>query len=570
MGKFLDDLGLARQAKLRPIRDVARELGIPDEHLELHGPHKAKIRLELLGSLPPEGPRAKYVVVTAITPTPLGEGKTVTTIGLAMALQAAGRRSICTLRQPTLGPVFGVKGGATGGGRAQILPPEEINFHLTGDNHAVSAAHNLLAALVDNHFFHGNALGIDPGRISWRRVSEISDRALREVALDMGGGVMRRSGFDITAASEVMAILGLSTSIRDLRERVARIVVGFSKSGGPVTAGDLRAAGAMAVLLRHATKPNLLQRMDGGPCLMHAGPFGNIAQGTNSVIADRIASRLADVVVTEAGFGADLGFEKFIDLKCPVSGLWPDAAVVVATVRALKVHSGRFLAAPGKPLPPELTRENLEALLEGAANLRHMIGIVRSAGVPCVVAVNRFPDDTDREIEAVLTVARGVGADDTAVSECHARGAEGGADLARAVERAAARPSRPVPLVPLKSGVEGKIRTIATKIYGASDVHFEERAKRDLETIRRYGFDGLGVCMAKTQLSLSHDPKLLGVPTGFVLPIRAIEISAGAGFVYPLCGNVLTMPGLPSRPQAEEFDVDDAGRIVGFGGGEAT
>ena len=565
MGNLLDDLALARRTKLRPIRDVARELGIADEHLEPHGPVKAKLRLELQEALASR-PRGKYIVVTAVTPTPLGEGKTVTTIGLSMALRAAGHRALCTLRQPTLGPVFGVKGGATGGGQSQILPPDEINFHLTGDNHAVATAHNLLAALIDNHLHHGNELGLDPARITWRRTTEISDRALRDVALDMGGGVSRRSGFDITAASEVMAVLGLSVSYRDLRERLGRILAGFGKDGRPVAAQDLRAAGAMAVVLRHALKPNLLQAMDGGACLMHAGPFGNIAQGTNSVVADRMAVRLADYTVTEAGFGADLGFEKFVDLKCPVSGLWPDAAVLVATVRALKVHSGRFKVSPGRPLPPELEREDLESLREGASNLRHMLGIVKSAGVPCVVCVNRFPGDTEQEIEAVLTIARAAGAENAAVSECHARGAKGGLDLARAVVAAAQRPARPVPLVPLKSGVEGKIRTLATKIYGAADVHFEDKARRDLEIIRKFGFDNLSVCMAKTQLSLSHDPALKGVPTGFVLPIRAIEISAGAGFVYPLCGSIMTMPGLPSHPQAADFEIDDAGDIVGAGG----
>jgi formate--tetrahydrofolate ligase len=559
MSGLLNDLAVARQVDLRFIGDLARDYQFSLSHVEFHGPAKAKIRLEALDAPSPR-PRGKYVVVTAITPTPLGEGKTLTTIGLTMGLARLGKRSMCTLRQPSLGPVFGAKGGATGGGRAQVLPAEEINFHLTGDNHAVSTAHNLLSSFVDNHLFHGNALGLDMPTIEWPRTSELNDRALRRVTLDSGRGVVRPSHFVITAASEIMAILALATSYSDMRERLRRIVVGASAGGRPVTAADLRCAGAMAVLLRDALKPNLLQTSEGQACLMHAGPFGNIAHGNSSILADAMALRAADIVVTESGFGADLGYEKFIDIKCRASGLAPDAAVIVATVRGLKLHSGRFEAPVGKPLPPELSREDLPALQQGLGNLRAMIDIVRRSDVTPVVCVNRFSTDTDRELAAVLDEARRQGVD-AAVSEAYDRGGAGAESLAAAVWRACERGSAMRPLYPLEAPIREKIETIARDVYGAASVSYSSEAEARIHTYERWGFGKLPICMAKTQLSLSHDPKFKGAPRDFTLPVRQIQLSAGAGFITPLCGDMLTMPGLPSDPQGQAFDIDARGEI---------
>lgn len=557
MGQLLDDLAIAKQVPLKFIGDLAREYGLPMQHVEFHGPTKAKIRLDALSILNSR-PRGKYVVVTAITPTPLGEGKTLCSIGLTMALGKVGQRSACALRQPSLGPVFGVKGGATGGGQAQALPAEEINFHLTGDNHAVSTAHNLLASFLDNHIFHGNALGLDPETIGWPRTTELNDRALRELT-----AAGRKSHFVITAASEVMAILALSKSYEDMRNRLRRIVVGGARDGRPVTAADLRCAGAMAVLLRDALKPNLLQTSGGQACFMHAGPFANIAHGNSSIVADLIALRCSDIVVTESGFGADLGFEKFIDIKCRTSGLAPDAAVIVATVRGLKVHSGRYQVAIGKPLPPELMRQDLEALSEGLPNLRAMIRIVRAAGVPAVVCVNRFPADADAELQLVVSEARKEGAE-AAVADMHARGADGGIELAQAVLRACAQGTKLNFFYDLQDPIRKKIEAIATKVYGATGASFSDKAERQMQTLSHWGLDSLAVCMAKTQLSLSHDPKVKGTPSGYVLPVRAVELSAGAGFVYPLCGEMMTMPGLPSEPQGQAFDIDADGNISGL------
>ncbi|HXG62484.1 MAG TPA: formate--tetrahydrofolate ligase, partial [Planctomycetota bacterium] len=424
------DVRLARQARLRYIIEISRELGLPPEAVELYGPYKAKIRLDVLPSLPP--PRARYVVVTAMTPTPLGEGKTVNTIGLALGLNRLGRKAVCTLRQPSLGPFFGVKGGAAGGGRSQVLPMDDINLRFTGDIDAVAAAHNLLAALVDNHLHHGNRLGLDPASISWTRCVDMNDRALRRVRVSVGEPEERETEFEIAVASEVMAILALAGSYRDLRERLGRILVGRTRDGRPVTAEDLKAAGAMAVLVRDAFKPNLVQTIENTPAFIHAGPFGNIAHGNSSVVADLIAVRCADYVVTESGFGADLGFEKFIDIKCPAAGLAPHAAVVVATVRACKLHGGEHRVRPGRPLPDSLLRENVEEVEKGAANLAHMISLVRRAGVPAVVGINRFPEDTDREIEAVRRAARAAGAEAAEVVEAYARGGEGARALAAA------------------------------------------------------------------------------------------------------------------------------------------
>jgi len=563
---FPSDLEIAQAATLRPITAIAHELGLRDDEIELYGHYKAKIALSVLDRLR-DRPLGKYIVVTAITPTPLGEGKTTTTVGLAQGLCAIGKQAIAAIRQPSLGPVFGIKGGAAGGGYAQIVPMEDFNLHLTGDNHAVGAAHNLLAAFIDNHLHHGNRLGIDPFRIEWRRVVDISDRALREIVIGLGGrenGVPRESGFDITVASEVMAILALATSLRDLRERLGRIVVAYSAAGAPITAEDLRCAGAMAVLLKDAIKPNLLQTLEGTPAMVHAGPFGNIAHGNSSVLADQIGLRLADVVVTEAGFGADLGFEKFCHIKCRASGLRPDAAVLVATVRGLKAHSGRFRIVAGRPLPQALLQEDLDALAAGMPNLEAQIANVRAFGVPCVVAINRFPTDTEAELQAVCQAALAAGAIDAVVAEHFTRGGEGARDLAQAVMRACATPAAFRTLYPDDAPPEEKMRIIATRLYGADGIRLENEARRRLRLYERLGYAHLPVVMAKTHLSLSHDPSLLGRPRGFTVPVRDVRLSAGAGFLYALLGDIRTMPGLPSVPGGEGVDIDENGRIVGL------
>lgn len=563
---FPSDLEIAQAATLRPIAAIAHELGLLDDEIELYGRYKAKIDLAVLDRLR-DRPLGKYVVVTAITPTPLGEGKTTTTVGLAQGLCAIGKRAIAAIRQPSLGPVFGIKGGAAGGGYAQIVPMEDFNLHLTGDNHAVGAAHNLLAAFIDNHLHHGNQLGIDPFRIEWRRVVDISDRALREIVIGLGGkenGVPRESGFDITVASEVMAILALATSLRDLRERLGRIVVAYSVAGAPITAEDIHCAGAMAVLLKDAIKPNLLQTLEGTPAMVHAGPFGNIAHGNSSVLADQIGLRLADVVVTEAGFGADLGFEKFCHIKCRASGLQPDAAVLVATVRGLKAHSGRFRIVAGRPLPQALLQEDLDALAAGMPNLEAQIANVRAFGVPCVVAINRFPFDTEAELQAICEAALAAGAVDAVVAEHFTRGGEGARALAEAVMRACVVPAAFHTLYPDDAPPEEKMRIIATQLYGADGIRLENEARRRLRLYERLGYAHLPVVMAKTHLSLSHDPGLLGRPRGFTVPVRDVRLSAGAGFLYALLGDIRTMPGLPSAPGGEAVDIDENGRIVGL------
>src|SRR5579875_3625947 len=563
---FPSDLEIAQAATLRPITAIAHELGLRDDEIELYGHYKAKIALSVLDRLR-DRPLGKYIVVTAITPTPLGEGKTTTTVGLAQGLCAIGKQAIAAIRQPSLGPVFGIKGGAAGGGYAQIVPMEDFNLHLTGDNHAVGAAHNLLAAFIDNHLHHGNRLGIDPFRIEWRRVVDISDRALREIVIGLGGrenGVPRESGFDITVASEVMAILALATSLRDLRERLGRIVVAYSAAGAPITAEDLRCAGAMAVLLKDAIKPNLLQTLEGTPAMVHAGPFGNIAHGNSSVLADQIGLRLADVVVTEAGFGADLGFEKFCHIKCRASGLRPDAAVLVATVRGLKAHSGRFRIVAGRPLPQALLQEDLDALAAGMPNLIKQIENARAFGVPVVVAINRFQTDTPRELELVRAIALEAGAYDAQVADHWARGGAGAEALADAVRRACEQPKQFRFLYDLDQPLLTKMEIIARRMYGAAEVYCLPAAARRLAELERQGFGHLPVCMAKTHLSLSHDPKLIGRPDPFVLPILEVRLSAGAGFVYALCGEIRTMPGLGASPAGERIDIDANGRIVGL------
>ncbi|RKY01610.1 formate--tetrahydrofolate ligase, partial [Candidatus Poribacteria bacterium] len=531
------------------------------------GKYKAKVLLEVLEKFK-DRPNAKYIDVTAITPTPLGEGKTVTTIGLSMALNRIGYKAITCIREPSMGPVFGIKGGATGGGYSQVVPMEDVNLHLTGDIHAVSIAHNLLAAFIDNHLAKGNKLGIDPHSITWPRVVDVEDRALRHIIIGLGGkqnGIPRETRFDIAVASEVMAILALATSLKDLRERIGRIVIGFTYDGKPVTAEDLKCAGAMTVLLKDALKPNLLQTLEGTPCFVHTGPFANIAHGNSSIIADLIAIKLGDYVVTESGFGADCGMEKFMNIKCRYSGLVPDAVVIVCTVRALKVHSGRYKAVPGKPLDPGLLEEDVKAVEEGCANLEKQIENAKLFGVPAVVAINKFDTDTDKEIEAIKERALAAGAVAAEVSEVWAKGGEGGIKLAEAVVEAANMPKQFKFLYELDWPIEKKIETIATKIYGAGSVEFLPEARRKIRLYKKLGWDKLPICMAKTHLSLSHDPNLKGRPEGFTLPVRDIHASIGAGFLYALCGDIRTMPGLPSHPAGEKIDIDlETGKIVGL------
>jgi formate--tetrahydrofolate ligase len=508
---------------------------------------------------------AKYIDVTAITPTPLGEGKTVTTIGLTQALNCIGKRAIVCIRQPSLGPVFGIKGGAAGGGYSQVLPMEDFNLHLTGDVHAVSITHNLLAAFVDAHLFHGNQLNIDPDNIFWRRVVDVSDRALRNIITGLNGeGTVRETGFDISVSSEVMAILALATDLKDLRRRLGRIVVATTSDNKPVTADDLKCGGSMTMLMKDALKPNLLQTLEGTACFVHAGPFANIAHGNNSIVADQIAMRLGEYVVTESGFGADCGAEKFLNIKCRVSGLKPDCAVIVATVRALKMHGGVGKIVAGKPLPDELVKENLPALEKGFANLQKHIENMKLHGIPVVVAVNRFTPDTDKEIELIRKLAKQAGAEDAVPSEVWAYGGEGGKELAQAVIKAADKPSNFRFLYKLDWSIKKKIETIATNIYGAKDVRYDSLANRKIKLYTELGYDKLPICMAKTHLSLSHDPELKGRPTGFTLPIRDVRASVCAGFLYPLCGEMRTMPGLPSVPAGTRYDITEDGKILGL------
>lgn len=560
------DLEIVQRATLQPIVRIAETLGVYEEELELYGKYKAKISLDAIRRVQ-DHPFGKYIVVTAMTPTPLGEGKTVTTIGLAQGLQKIGKRAIPTIRQPSMGPVFGIKGGAAGGGYAQVVPMEDLNLHFTGDFHAITLAHNLLAAMIDAHILHGNALGIDPSSVPWTRVMDVLDRSLRQIVTGLGGrgnGAPREASFEITAASEVMAILALTTGLRDLRKRLGRIVVGYTAGKEQVTADMLKAAGAMAVLLKDAIKPNLIQTLEGGPALVHAGPFGNIAHGCSSILADELALRLSDYVVTESGFGADLGFEKFCDIKCRVSGRRPDAAVMVCTIRSLKAHSGKFRIIPGRPLDPKLSEENIEAVHTGGANLVKQIENVRLFGVPVVVAINRFPTDTEREYEEVRRLSEQAGAATVAVSDVWAHGGEGGVELANAVVQAATIPASFNHLYALDIPIEQKIEAIAGRIYGAEYVIYETEAERNIRRYRKLGCDTLPVCMAKTQYSLSHDPALKGHPTGYTLPVIDIRLSAGAGFLYAICGDIMTMPGLSSNPAAVHIDLDDQDRVVGL------
>ncbi len=565
---FPSDLDIARSVTPRPIGDIAAGLGLRPDEIEHYGPTKAKVTLAGVERVERERPRGKYVVVTAITPTPLGEGKTTTTVGLAQGLNRIGRNAAVAIRQPSLGPVFGIKGGAAGGGYSQIIPMEDFNLHLTGDIHAISAAHNLASAFLDNHLHHGNALGIDPFSIRWPRVVDISDRAIRRAVIGLGGkenGVPREAEWVITVASEVMAILALSRDLFDLRARLGRIVVATSRDGKAVTTEDLGVAGAMTVLLRDAIKPNLLQTLEGGPAYVHCGPFANIAHGNSSIIADRVALSTSDIVVTEAGFGADMGAEKFFDIKCRASGLQPDAAVVVATVRALKMHGGVGRIVAGKPLDPALTSENVEAVRAGAANLAKHIEIVRAYGVPVVVAMNAFPTDTPAEFEAIREVALAAGARDAVVTTNFAEGGKGAEALAAAVWDAAELGGGAFQLLyPDEMPLREKIETIATKVYGAAGVDFAPAATKALAEYEAFGYGHLPVCVAKTHLSLSHDPNLKGRPTGFRFPVREVRLAAGAGFIYPLAGDMRTMPGLPSHPAGEKIDIDADGNVVGL------
>ena len=556
---------IARRATLRPIGEIASQMGIPAELLEHYGTGVAKVDLSAVDVLAGR-PRARYVVVTAITPTPLGEGKTTTTIGLGQALATIGRQATIAIRQASMGPTFGIKGGAAGGGYSQVVPFERLNLHLTGDLHAVTAANNLLAAMVDNHLRQGNRLGLDPHGITWRRVLDVNDRSLRSIVSGLGtreDGIPRETGFDITAASEVMAVLALATSLPDLRARLGRIVVGFTPGGEPITAEQLKAAGAMTVIMRDALKPNLLQTLENTPVLVHAGPFGNIAHGNSSVVADLIGIHGGDYLITEAGFGSDMGAERFFNIKCRTSGLVPDAAVVVATVRALKLHSGRHKVTAGRPLPPALVDENPDEVHLGAANLVKHLDIVRRHGVTPVVAINAFPEDFPSEHAAIREIAASVGVR-AAVCTHFVDGGRGAVELAEAIVGAAEEPGEFRMLYEDGATLRQKVETIATEIYGADGVDYLPLAARQIDTYERAGFGALPVCIAKTHLSISSDPNLKGAPTGWRLPVREARANVGAGFVYLLSGDMRTMPGLSSSPAAERIDIDDEGNVVGL------
>ena len=552
------DIEIAQQCEMKPITEIAKTAGIDEKYIEQYGRYKAKIDLSIMDA--PNGKDGKLILVTAMTPTPAGEGKTTTTIGLADGLKRIGKNVTVALREPSLGPVFGVKGGAAGGGYAQVVPMEDINLHFTGDFHAIGAANNLLAAMIDNHIQQGNALGIDPRRITWKRCVDMNDRQLRFVVDGLGGkanGVPREDGYDITVASEIMAVLCLSSSISDLKQRLSRIIVGYTYGDEPVTCGQLKAAGAMAALLKDALKPNLVQTLEGTPAFVHGGPFANIAHGCNSVTATRLSLRMSDYTVTEAGFGADLGAEKFLDIKCRMAGLPPSAVVVVATIRALKMHGG---------LPkPQLATEDLDALKKGLPNLlRHVSNIKNVYKLPCVVAVNRFPTDTDAEIDEVIRECRALGVN-TVLSTVWADGGKGGEDLAREVVRLCEEEKGDFTFsYEIDLPIEKKIEEVVKKVYGGDGVEFSTAAKKQIKRLEELGFGNLPVCIAKTQYSFSDNPTLLGAPTGFSVAVKNVKVSAGAGFVVVLTGDIMTMPGLPKSPAAERIDVDENGRITGL------
>jgi len=581
MATVPSDLEIAQKAKLKPILEIAGVLGLTEDDLDLFGKYKAKIHLDVLQKFKGR-PNGKYVDVTAITPTPLGEGKTVTTIGVSQGLNHIGKKVLTVIRQPSQGPTFGIKGGAAGGGYSQIVPMEDFNLHLTGDIHAVGAAHNLLAAAIDARIMHEDTLSddrlasiglkrldIDPYSLTWNRVLDVNDRALRNVIVGLGSkddGRPRRSGFDITVASEVMAILALTTDLKDLRERLGRIVIGTDKKRNPVTAEDLGVAGAMTVLMKDALKPNLMQTLENSPAIVHAGPFANIAHGNSSIIADIMGLKMVSdgYLVTESGFGADCGMEKFFDIKCRYSGLVPNCVVIAATVRALKMHGGGPKVVAGRPLDAAYKEENLELLEKGLDNLRANIGIARHYGVPVVVAVNRFTADTDAEIDLVIKGALDGGAVDAVESNVWAEGGKGGAALAEAVVKACEQPSDFKFLYPLDIPIKDKIETLATKVYGADGVEYSSEAESKVKLYTKLGYDKLPLNMAKTHLSLSHEPSWKGVPKGYNLAIRDIRASVGAGFLYPICGEMRTMPGLPSRPAFMDVDIDETGKTLGL------
>ena len=562
---FPSDLEIANGAVLRALTDIADESGIPQACLEPYGDGAAKVKLDAIEEMA-DRPDAKYVVVSAITPTPLGEGKTTTTVGLGQAFQHVGRSATVAIRQPSMGPTFGIKGGAAGGGYSQVVPMELFNLHLTGDMHAVTAAHNMCSAVLDAHLFHGNDAGLDIHNITWRRVVDINDRALRNTTIGLGGrldGIPRETGFDITAASEVMAALALCTSLQDLRARMGRIVVGYTKAGEPVTAEDLEVAGAMTVILREAIKPNLMQTLEGTAALVHTGPFGNIATGNSSIVADQIGIKTGDFLLTEAGFGADMGAERFFNIKCRYSGITPDAAVLVATVRGLKAHSGNHRIVAGRPLPDALLVENPDEVHQGGDNLRKQLENMRIHGVTPVVAINTFPGDHEGDLQAIAEIAEEYGARSARCTH-FAEGGKGAATLAEAVAEASEEESNFEVLYPDEMSLRDKIATVASKVYGADGVDFSPQATKQLDSYEANGFGNLPVCIAKTHLSISSDPKLKGAPTGWRLPVREVRASVGAGFVYPICGDMRTMPGLGKNPAAKSIDIDADGNIVGL------
>jgi methylenetetrahydrofolate dehydrogenase (NADP+)/methenyltetrahydrofolate cyclohydrolase/formyltetrahydrofolate synthetase/formate--tetrahydrofolate ligase len=575
------DVDIAQSANIQPISEIAARYGLEERFLEHYGNDKAKVRLEFLSEKRGPVKRAKYIDVTAITPTPLGEGKTTTTIGLAQGLGFIGKKSIATIRQPSMGPTFGIKGGAAGGGYSQIVPMTDFNLHLTGDIHAVSAAHNLCTAALDARIYHESRwsesyfeklgikkLNIDSYSILWRRVVDMNDRTLRKIVIGMGGldnGPLREAGFDISVASEVMAVLALATSLEDLRKRLGRIVVALDRSGNAITTEDLGVAGAMTILMKDALKPNALQTLEEQLAFVHAGPFANIAHGNSSIVADLIATQIADYVITESGFGADMGFEKFMDIKCRASGIMPDAVVLVATVRALKMHGGGPKVVPGKSLPIAYTQENIELLRKGLSNLIAHIAVIKKYGLPVVVSINSFPTDTEAEHELIRTAALEAGAFDAVVSKGWALGGEGTADLALAVDKAVSVSHEAKLLYPLELSLKEKIEVIAREVYGAGSVTYTDDANEAIEKYTTLGYGNFPICMAKTQYSFSHDPTLKGAPKGFVFPVREVRLSAGAGFIVPITGDITTMPGLPSKPAFIGMDIDTkTGRITGL------
>jgi methylenetetrahydrofolate dehydrogenase (NADP+)/methenyltetrahydrofolate cyclohydrolase/formyltetrahydrofolate synthetase/formate--tetrahydrofolate ligase len=579
------DLDIAQAAPITPIKEIADQLGLDDEDLILFGPNKAKVHLDVLAKLA-DRPRGKYIDVTAITPTPLGEGKTTTAIGLVQGLGVIGKNSIACIRQPSMGPTFGIKGGAAGGGYSQVIPMEDFNLHLTGDIHAITAAHNLVSAAIDARIFHESRLSdeqlanmglerldIDPYSLTWNRVMDVNDRSLRNIISGLGGkwdGRPREAGFDITVASEIMAILALvsghdyKSALKDLRERVGRIVIGSSNARKPVTLEDLQVAGAVTVLMKDALHPNLMQTLEGQPAFVHAGPFANIAHGNSSILADQVALKLGDYIVTESGFGADIGMEKFMNIKCRYSGLVPDAVVLVATIRALKMHGGGPRVIPGRPLNQAYKEENLEMLGAGLDNLRVHIRNAKRFGVPVVVAINKFTEDTLAEVELIRKVSIEAGAETAVMSDHWTNGGDGSVELAKAVVAACEKPSEFKFLYPLDLSIKEKITVIAKEIYQAGDVVFEPLAERQIKFYEENGFGSLPICMAKTHLSISHDPSLKNAPSGYTLSVREARASVGAGFIYPLIGAMRTMPGLGSKPAYMNVDVDDNGQVIGL------